>query len=71
MVSPNGDDDDDDDKMVSTDVKNIKKLEDRYKIIPKEGRFIIERSIVEDAGNYSCTLGDQTFTFNVYCKNKF
>lgn len=60
------DDDDDEDKMVLKKVGEIKQLKGRHTIIPKEGRFIIESSNRQDAGNYTCSLGGESFTFNVF-----
>lgn len=61
-------DDDDDDKMVLEKVSQISRLNGRYKTIPKEGRFIIETPDAADAGNYTCSLGDESYNFNAYCK---
>lgn len=63
--------DDDDDKMVLKNVNEISKLKGRFRTIPKEGRFVIDVADKDDAGNYTCSLGDLSFNFNVYCKLLF
>jgi len=55
-----------DDKKAWKSVKDIGDLNGRYVIIPKEGKFVIEKGREEDVGNYSCSLGDVSYTFNVY-----
>lgn len=68
MVKVDDDDDDEDAKMVLKNVNEISRLKGRFKTIPKEGKFVIETSDALDAGNYTCSLGDVSYSFNAYCK---
>lgn len=47
-------------------VREISELNGRFQIIAKEGKFVIEKGREEDIGNYSCSLGDVSYNFNVY-----
>jgi len=44
-------------------------MKGRYHILEKEGRFLIERAHVDDAGNYSCNVGSESKMF--YVSGKF
>lgn len=60
----NGDDKDDkDDKKGFKNVADIGELKGRYQILKSEGKFVIERTVEEDAGEYTCSLGDDSITF--------
>lgn len=55
------------DKKVAKNVREIPQLNGRHNIIAKEGKFVIERALEDDAGNYSCSIGnEESLTFNVY-----
>lgn len=43
-------------------------LNDRYRILPQENKFIIERTVENDAGNYSCKIGELSGDITVVAK---
>lgn len=52
---------------MAKNVREIPQLKGRIDIIAKEGKFVIERAMEDDAGNYSCSIGnEESLTFNVY-----
>lgn len=55
-----------DDKEEYINVRLISDLNGRSQIIPKEGKFVIEKAREEDTGNYTCNLGDTSYAFQVY-----
>ena len=58
-----------DDEEVWKNVKEISALKGRYQLKPKEGLFLIERTVEEDAGTYNCSLGEAFIEkFTVYGK---
>ncbi|KAI8125053.1 Basigin [Lucilia cuprina] len=51
-----------------TDVRKVKELEGRYRIIAAERKFIIDRTDINDDGVYSCVANNQKKDINVYAK---
>lgn len=51
-----------------TDVKKVKELEGRYRIIPAERKFIIDKTEVHDDGLYSCVADNQKKNINVVAR---
>lgn len=51
---------------MAKNVREIPQLKGRIEIIAKEGKFVIERAHEEDAGNYSCSMNEESLNFNVY-----
>lgn len=43
-------------------------LNDRHRILAQENKFIIERTLENDAGNYSCKTGDLSGEITVVAK---
>lgn len=53
-----------------TDVSKLKELEGRYRILPDERKFIIDRTVEDDNGLYSCLANNQKRDFNVVGKEE-
>ena len=51
-----------------TDVKKVKELEGRYRIIPAERKFIIDRTDIHDDGLYSCVADQKKKHINVVAR---
>lgn len=45
-------------------------LNKRINIIHKEGSITIEKATEDDAGEYTCTLKTESFTFDVFGKKQ-
>lgn len=48
-----------------TDVSKVKALVGRYRILPDERKFIIDRAQEDDAGLYSCLANNHKRDINV------
>lgn len=48
-----------------TDVRKVKELEGRFRILAAERKFIIERTEIHDDGLYSCVANNQKKDINV------
>lgn len=44
-------------------VGDVSDLKGRYQTFKSEGKFVIEKAFEEDAGDYQCSLGDDSITF--------
>lgn len=55
-------------KRNGKNVNEIDSLKGRYQILEKEGRFLIERSHLDDAGNYTCHVDSESKIFYVSAK---
>lgn len=51
-----------------TDVRKVKELEGRFRIIAAERKFIIDRTDIGDDGLYSCVANNQKKDINVVGK---
>lgn len=55
-------------KRENVSVTADEKLRGRFKLIPAERTFIIEKTDINDAGNYSCEFKGVSKEFHVICK---
>uniref|UniRef100_A0A6P4FEW0 Neuroplastin n=1 Tax=Drosophila rhopaloa TaxID=1041015 RepID=A0A6P4FEW0_DRORH len=55
-------------KKNGTDVRAIKKLSDRFRIIDAEKKFIIDKTVIGDDGEYSCEIDGVSKKINVIAR---
>lgn len=48
--------------MTFKNVNEISDLKGRFQVFKNEGKFVIEKTVEEDAGDYQCSLGDDSIT---------